>query len=342
MFSDYLYMSSVSETMLGHARAICETVTQRESLGPDATVVEIGSNDGYLLQYFLERGCRVLGIDPAENLADIARGRGIPTRTDFFSAELAHALLQEDVRPDVLIGNNVLAHVPDLRGLAEGVAVLLQPHGVAIFEVPYLRALIDKGEFDTIYHEHVFYFSVTALASVFSGFGLAVEDVELIDIHGGSLRVWLRAAEQAEPSTSVAELLEAEEKWVTDPETYSRCRDRFFTLRTELRDLLSGIRKRGDRIAAYGAAAKGTMLTNLFGIGGDTLEFVADMNELKQGRFMPGSHVPIVSPDRLVDEMPEFCLLLVWNLLDEIRNQEREYLSRGGRLILPVPEPEVL
>jgi hypothetical protein len=220
--------------------------------------------------------------------------------------------------------------------------VLLQPHGVAIFEVPYLRALIDKGEFDTIYHEHVFYFSLTALDSVFSDFGLAVEGVDLLDIHGGSLRVWLRASDRAEPSTSVVELLEAEEKWVTDPETYSRCRDRFCTLRTELKDLLSGIKKSGDRIAAYGAAAKGTMLTNLFGIGGDTLEFVADMNELKQGRFMPGSHVPIVSPDRLIDEMPEFCLLLVWNLLDEIRVQEREYLSRGGRLILPVPEPEVL
>lgn len=342
MFSDYLYMSSISETMLAHAEALCGVVEERAELEAGARIVEVGSNDGYLLKFFRQRGYEVLGVDPAENLASVARENGVPTKTAFFSAQVADEILAEHGQADALLGNNVLAHVPDINGFAEGVARLLSPGGVAAFEFPYLRRLIDGGEFDTIYHEHVFYLSLTAVSSAFSRHGLVVEDVDMVEIHGGSLRVWLRPAAIAEPSAAAGALFREEETWVRDPEAYDGCRKRFADLRGELTNLLASIKADDGRIASYGAAAKGTMLTNLFEIGKETLDFVVDKNPLKQGRFMPGSRLPIVGPEQLLNEMPGHCLVLVWNLLDEVRRQQAEYVARGGRFIVPVPHPKIL
>ena len=342
LFGDYLYLSSMSETMLAHAEALCLATIRRSGLVPPKRVVEIGSNDGYLLDFYRSRGYSVLGVDPAEGPASLAIEKGISTRVAFFSPETANEIREAVGEADLLLGSNVLAHVPDLNGFAEAAATLLCETGVAVFEVPYLRRLIDAAEFDTIYHEHVFYFSLTALDTVFRRHGLIVEHVEEIAIHGGSLRVWLRHEGAAEPSEDVRAMSVLEAEWVRDSQTYAACARTVERLRDELVALLGDLRARGSTIAAYGAAAKGSMLTNVLGLGRETIDFVVDKNPRKQGRFMPGSHLPIVSPERLETDRPDYCLVLVWNLIDEIRRQQSGYLAAGGRFVVPIPSPKVL
>ena len=344
LFSDYVYFSSFSDGMLRSASALVERLVRERQLGPSNLVVEIASNDGYLLQYYKQRGVPVLGIEPAANIARVAEERGIPTKCEFFGLESARRLAAEGIGADVVHANNVLAHVPDLNGFAAGLRLLLKDDGVAVIEVPYVKDMLDKGEFDTIYHEHLFYFSLTALERLFAGHGLVIADVERIPIHGGSLRVSLTPASSwRASSTAVTALLADEAAWgVTNPAVYLSFAARVERIRRDLRALLSGLKQQGKRIAAYGAAAKGSTLLNYCAIGRETLDYVVDRSTVKQGRYMPGVHLPIEPTTRLLADQPDYVLLLAWNFADEILEQQAEYRRAGGRFIVPLPTPRVI
>ena len=344
LFRDYLYFSSFSDTMLRHAERLVGEVVAERGLGPGSLAAEVASNDGYLLQFYKRAGVPVLGIEPARNVARVAvEERGVRTVTEFFGEELARELSGRGERADVLHANNVLAHVADLNGFVRGVRLLLKDDGVAIIEAPYVKDLADRCEFDTIYHEHLCYFSLTALDRLFRRHELLVSGVERVAIHGGSLRVRVSHAGASEPDAAVRRVLEEERGWgVGDAGFYREFAARVGRLRDDLRGLLSDLKGRGARVAAYGAAAKGSTLLNYFGIGRETLDFVADRSPYKQGRFMPGVRVPIVEPARLLAEQPDYVLLLTWNFADEILEQQAEYRRRGGRFIIPVPEVRVV
>jgi hypothetical protein len=342
LFRDYLYFSSFSDTMLAHAQELATRITADRKLGAASLVVEAASNDGYLLAVYLSLGVPVLGIEPARNIATVAEERGVPTIAEFFDATLATRLAGEGRRADVFHGHNVLAHVADLNGFVEGIAIVLADDGVAVIEAPYVKDMIDRCEFDTIYHEHLCYYSLTALEALFNRHGLAVANVERVAIHGGSLRVFVEHAGVTR-TRAVTELLAEEAAWgVGEPDLYDAFALRVTELGTELDALLAGLKANGASIAAYGAAAKGSTLLNVFGIGPGTLDYVVDRSTVKIGRYMPGVHLRIYPPERLLTEMPDYLLLLAWNLADEIMAQQGEYRQRGGRFIVPVPIPEVV
>jgi SAM-dependent methyltransferase len=342
LFGDYLYFSSYSDTMLRHAKLLAERLADERQLANTSLVMEIASNDGYLLQYYRQRGIPVLGIEPARNVARIAEERGVPTLCDFFGIALAGSLRRRGQQADVLHAHNVLAHVADLNGVVQGMEAVLKDGGVAVVEVPYVKDLLDHCEFDTIYHEHLCYFSLTALDALFRRHGLEVQDVERIPIHGGSLRLFAGKVARAQPSKAVKGLLADEADWgVRRVETYWNFGARVEHLKSSLKSMLKGLKQRGDRIAAYGAAAKGSTLLNYAGIGPETLDFVVDRSPHKQGRFMPGVHLPIYAPEHLLEAMPEHVLLLTWNFADEILEQQAAYRKLGGRFIIPVPELKV-
>jgi hypothetical protein len=343
LFGEYAYFSSYSETMLRHAEALAADTIRRRGLGASSLAMEIASNDGYLLQYYRRAGVPVVGIEPAANIAAVAEQRGIRTIVEFFGERLARRLRDEGVRPDVMHANNVLAHVPDLPGFARGLGLLLNDGGAALIEVPYVKDLVERCEFDTIYHEHLSYFSVTALDRLFAAGGLTLEDVERVDIHGGSLRATVCRAGVRAPSPAVRAALDREAReGLTAHGYYARFADAVRSLRETLRETVGRIRAGGGRIAAYGAAAKGSTLLNYAGIGRDHLDFVVDRSPHKQGRFMPGVHLPIEAPSLLLERQPEYVLLLTWNFADEILEQQAEYRRRGGRFIVPVPDVRVV
>lgn len=344
LFSEYLYFSSFSDTMLKHAETLVNKITGERAYTGNHRVVEIASNDGYLLQYYKAKGIPVLGIEPASNIAKVAQEeRGIPTICEFFGAELAQKLHDRGELADVVHCHNVLAHVADLNGFVKGVETLLQPDGLAVMEVPYIRPLITNNEFDTIYHEHLCYFSLTALDKLFTRHGLLIYDVELQPIHGGSLRLFAGKAVQVSRKESVDVLLAEEADWGVNQFTfYQNFGQQVEALKTELVKQLKTLKSKGKHIAAYGASAKGSTLLNYFGIDNQLLDFVVDRSVHKQGYYTPGTHLPIYAPEKLMETFPDYVLLLTWNFAEEILRQQATYLKKGGHFIIPIPDVRVV
>lgn len=342
--ADYAYLSSWSTSWLDHARRYAEAMIERFDLGPGSRVVEVASNDGYLLQYFVARGIPVLGVEPAANAAAIAEARGVPSRVAFFHRETAETLRAEGFAADLMAANNVLAHVPDIAGFVSGFASLLKPEGVATFEFPHLLRLIEGMQFDTIYHEHYSYLSLLAVERIFAACGLVVFDVEELPTHGGSLRIYAQRRDGRRPeSASVAKLRAAEAAGgLARAETHLRFGERVGAVCRGFRAFLAEAKREGRTVAAYGAAAKGNTFLNVCGATAEDIAFVVDRNPLKQGRLLPGSHIPVHAPEHLSEARPDYVLILPWNLADEIRAQNPDVPAWGGRFVVAVPEVRIL
>lgn len=337
LFSEYVYFSSNSDTMLKSASSLVEQILP--TLAANALVVEIASNDGYLLKNYVEQDVKVLGIDPAENIAKHANENGIPTLCDFFGEKLAIRLSSEGKKADIIHANNVMAHVPDINSFIRGIKTLLKPNGKAIIEVPYFLDLVKNLEFDTVYHEHVYYFSVRALKKVFENNDLEIIDIEKLSIHGGSLRLFVSHTGESEPQAIVQSTLQEEETFgLHKPITFQNFMGQIEELKAELIEKLKTLKSEGAKIAAYGASAKGTTLLNYFGIGKDLLEFVVDRSPAKVGKFTPGKQLEIFSPTKLAQAGISHALLLSWNFAGEIMDQQKDFINKGNKFIIPLPK----
>lgn len=343
LFSDYAYFSSYSDSWLRHAQVYADTVIQRFGLDGQSRVLEVASNDGYLLQFFAKRGLQVLGIDPAANVAAAANANNIPTIVEFFGRAVAERLAAEGKRADLLVGNNVLAHVPDLNDFVAGLATALKPQGVLTMEFPHLMRLMAENQFDTIYHEHVSYFSLTTVTRVFAAHGLSLFDVEELSTHGGSLRIYAQQRDARRPVTiRVTALLNREQReGAGDLDRYRAFSEQVKATKRRLLQFLIAAKEAGQRIAAYGAPAKGNTLLNYCGIRTDFIEWTVDRSPHKHGRFLPGSHIPIHHPDRVREEKPDLVLILPWNLQEEIAEQLAYIREWGGKFVTPIPEVRV-
>jgi SAM-dependent methyltransferase len=345
IFSDYAYFSSYSDSWLRHARRYTESMIERFGLDGSSHVVEVASNDGYLLQYFVERGIPCLGIEPAANVAATAEDRGVPTRVEFFGRQAGARLAAEGKSADLLVGNNVLAQVHDLNDFVAGLERALAPSGVLTMEFPHLMRLVQENQFDTIYHEHFSYFSFVAAESIFVAHGLVLFDVEELSTHGGSLRIYARhAGDHGEPvSERAVELRQRElDLGVLEPEYYASFAEQVRETKRGLLDFLIAVKRDGKRVAGYGAPGKGNTLLNYCGIGRDFLDFTVDRNPHKQGMHLPGTHIPIYAPERIFEARPDYILILPWNLQDEILEQLAETREWGARFVVPIPTVRIL
>lgn len=341
LFSDYVYFSSNSDTMLKSVADLVENLMP--SLPENAFVIEIASNDGYLLKNYIRHNINALGIDPAQNIAKVANENGIPTLCDFFGKSLALNLALDGKQADIIHANNVMAHVPDINGFIKGVKHLLKPNGRAIIEVPYFLDLFEKLEFDTIYHEHVYYFSVKPLQIAFKRHGLELFDIEKIAMHGGTLRLYVGHKGAYELQPIVSEMITKEESLgLYEAGSFNEFMNKLATLKEDLTALLSKLRKGGSHIAAYGASAKGTTLLNYFDITKNTIDFVVDRSVVKQGLYTPGTYLEIKEPSALVESKVTHALLLSWNFAEEIMAQQKDFIAGGGKFIIPLPNVKVV
>lgn len=343
--SDYVYFSSYSTSWLAHAKKYTEAMTERFGLGKDSLVVELASNDGYLLQYFRQQDIPVLGIEPTANTAEVARSKGIHSVVDFFGVRLAKELAAKGSYADLLLGNNVLAHVPDIVDFVGGMKILLKPEGVITMEFPHLMQLVDNNQFDTIYHEHFSYLSFYTVQQIFAAAGLELFDVEELTTHGGSLRIYAKHNEDKskEVSERVNALLAKEEaKGMRTLEYYDHFQQKALQVKTDLLAFLVEQKRAGKKVAAYGAAAKGNTLLNYCGVKNDLIDFVVDANPHKQDKFLPASHIPVMSEEVLKKERPDYVLILPWNLKEEISQQLAYIKEWGGCFVLPIPSLQVL
>jgi C-methyltransferase-like protein/putative zinc binding protein/methyltransferase family protein len=344
IFGDYAYFSSYSDTWLEHARRYTSTMVEQFGLTKDSQVIEIASNDGYLLQYFVERGIPALGIEPAANVAEVALNKGIPTLVQFFGRQVAEQLSGQGTRADLLIGNNVLAQVPDLDDFVGGMKILLAPDGIVTMEFPHLLRLIEGNQFDTIYHEHFSYFSFTTVERIFAAHGLALFDVEELPTHGGSLRIYgCHTGNRARTAgQGVRQLLDMErDAGLTRIDYYQAFTERVQETKRGLLEFLIQARREGKRVAGYGAPGKGNTLLNYCGIRTDFLDFTVDRSPHKQGKYLPGTHIPIFSPDMIRQTRPDYVLILPWNVKDEIMEQMSYIRAWGGRFVAAIPRLQV-
>lgn len=344
IFSEYAYFSSYSDTWLQHAKNYTEKMIQRLGLHSSSQVVEIASNDGYLLQYFVSLGIPVLGIEPAANVADVATKKGIPTVVKFFGQKTANELVTQGKQADLIVGNNVLAHVPELNDFVKGIKTLLKPEGVITIEFPHLMRLMAENQFDTIYHEHFCYFSFITVEKVFAAHGLRIFDVEELLTHGGSLRIYASHIEDiSKPSTQQVKELKAREEAAgfSNLEYYFSFSNKVEETKFKLLEFLIAAKRQGKSIAGYGAPGKGNTLLNYCGIRGDFIDYTVDRNPYKQGKLLPGTHIPIFHPDKIKETKPDYLLILPWNLKNEIMSQMSYVRDWGGQFIVPIPEVNV-
>ena len=344
IFTEYAYFSSYSDSWLAHAKAYAEMITARLGLTATSRVIELGSNDGYLLQYFLTSGIPVLGIEPAKNVAEAARAKGVPTVTKFFGRQTARELVAEGIQADLICGANVLAQVPNVNDFVGGMKPLLKPGGVITIEFPHLLRLIEENQFDTIYHEHFSYFSFLTVGRIFAAHGLTLFDVEELPTHGGSLRIYARHVEDlSRPVSDRAIKLRAREESAGFDrlDRYAAFTEQVHETKRRLLEFLIGAKRKGKRIVGYGAPGKGNTLLNYCGIRTDFLDYTVDRNPYKHGKFLPGTHIPIHPPERIRETRPDYVLILPWNLKDEIMEQVSYIRSWGGQFLVPIPDVKV-
>ena len=345
IFGDYAYFSSYSETWLKHAKEYAEEMIRLFQIGRNSLVVEIASNDGYLLQYFTERGIPVLGIEPARNVAEVAKQKGVPTEVVFFGTQTAKRLASEGKSADLLLGNNVLAHVPDLNDFVKGLRILLKPQGIITMEFPHLMRLMEETQFDTIYHEHFSYFSFLTVEKIFHAHGLTLFDVEELFTHGGSLRIYARHTEDKTRPVAdrVGQLKQKEiEAGYSDIHHYLGFQEKVKAIKKDILKFLIQAKEEGKRVVGYGAPAKGNTLLNYCGIRTDFIDYTVDRNPYKQGHFLPGSHIPIEEPNKVKETKPDYLFILPWNLKDEIMEQMAFIRQWGGKFVIPIPKIEVI
>jgi SAM-dependent methyltransferase len=343
MFEDYLYSSSASDTLKAHLYELSDIAVERCRLGPKDLVIDIGCNDGTLLSGFRRHGVRVLGVDPAVNLAELARGSGIDRYVGFFSARSAQEIVERWGAATVITATNTFPHIPRLQDFIEGLKTALAPGGVFVIEAHYLVDLLAQGAFDTIYHEHVSYWALGPMVYLFDHAGMQVVHAERLPLHHGQIRVFVQRKGEGRPATSVAELLALERSLGIDQfATYQGFSHRVQKIKTDLQATLGELRRMGKKLAAYGAPAKGNTLLSFLEIGPEILPYIADRSVLKQGLYTPGRHIPVVSPERLLTDQPDYVLLLAWNFVDEILAQQAEYRRQGGKFIVPVPQVQML
>ena len=339
MFMDYLYISSASDTLTAHLKELSDVVVERYRLGPSHLVMDIGCNDGTLVRGFARHGVKTLGVDPAENLARLAARDGIERYVGFFNAQTAWEIVSRWGQASAITATNTFPHIPALRDFVEGITHALAPGGVFVIETHYLLDLLEQGAFDTIYHEHVSYWALRPMTRLFERVGMQVVEVERLPIHHGQLRVFVQRKGEGRVQPSVADLVALERaRGLERLETYHQFARATLANKQRLRDTLSRLKAQGKRIAGYGAPAKGNTLLSFLELGPDLIDYIADKSPLKQGRYTPGTHIPVVPPQRLLEDQPDYVVLLAWNFADEVLAQQAEYRRRGGAFILPLPE----